>query len=146
LNDILTPDFRPKGQWRVYKSYADITGTLLEVRASENIDGVAGINESEETARILLGNNFYRKGSQAGSAAIGNIEISLAGLDKAQYLYPKGRIKVEVFEIPETNSALPDGPVKKLELNIPVTGGAANFTIPWATWEEAYEVIITPYR
>jgi len=148
LNDILitiNSRLQPKGQWWVYKSYADITGALLEVTASQNIDGVAGINDSEKTARIILGNNFYRTGVEGN--AIGNIGVSLVGLDNATYLYPNGRIRVEVSQIPETPfAALPNGPVLKQKFYIQVADDAATFTIPWATWEDAYTVTITPYR
>ena len=145
LNDILTPALQPRGQWWVYKSYADITGTLLEVTPSKNIDGVAGINASEKTARILLGNNSYRIGLLQGDA-IGDIEVSLTGLNNAAYLFPNGRIKVEVSQIPETSGALTAGPGPKQEFDIPVVNGAANFIIPWATWRDAYTVTITPYQ
>jgi hypothetical protein len=138
LNDILTAGLQPKGQWWVYKSYADITGTLLEVTASRNIDGVAGIN-SEKTARIILGNNFYRRGVEGD--AIGNIGVSLAGLTA---LYPNGKIKVEVSEIPETIAPLLK-PILKQKFYIKIVNDAANFTIPWATWNEAYTITITPY-
>jgi hypothetical protein len=147
LNDILISSssrLQPRGQWWVYKSYADITGVLLEVTASQNIDGIAGINASEKTARILLGNNFYRKGVEGD--AIGNIGVSLVGLNNAAYLCPNGRIVVEVSQIPETFSALPDGPVLKQKFYIQVANDAANFTIPWATWNDAYTITITPYR
>ena len=144
LNDILTPSLQPRGQWWVYKSYADITGVLLEVTASQNIDGVAGINASEQTARILLGNSFYRTGLQGD--AIGDIEVSLTGLNNAAYLFPNGRLKAEVSQIPETSGALPAGPGPKQEFNIQVTNGAANFIIPWATWRDAYTITITPYQ
>jgi hypothetical protein len=119
---------------------------LLEVTASTNIDGVAGINASQKTARILLGNNFFRRGSRPGSDEIGNIGISLVGLDNAAYLCPSGRIKVEVFQIPETSSALPDGPELKQKFYIEVDDNAAYFTIAWETWADAYTIKITPYR
>jgi len=144
LNNILTSSRQPKGQYWVYKSYADITGSLREVTASQNIDGVAGIDASEKTARILLGNNFYRTGVQGNE--IGNIGISLVGLNKVSYLNPNRRIVVEVYQIQETTVALYTGPVLKQEFYIWVVNGAASFTIPWATWGDAYAIIITPYR
>ena len=143
LNDILTTSRQRKGQWWVYKSYADITGALLEVTASLNIDGVAGVNDSEKTARIILGNNFYRQGVTGNN--IGNIGVSLAGLNNAKYLWPNGRIVVEVSKIPETTSYL-----NWLEIDplfyVQVANGAAYFTIPWDTWEDAYTITIRPYR
>jgi len=145
LNDILTSGLSRRGRWWVYKSYADITGALLRITASTNIDGVAGINEQEKTARILLGNNFYRNNETGQGETVKQIGVSLTGLDNAAYLCPSGKVRVEVYRIEETRFAS-TGPVLKKKFFVRVADGAATFTIPWDNWNDACTIKITPYN
>jgi hypothetical protein len=56
LNGLLTKDSREKRSlWWAFKLYADITGDILHLNGSANIDGVAGLDSENKIIRMVLG-------------------------------------------------------------------------------------------
>ena len=77
LSGLLTHDGKRerRSTWYAYERYAKITGTLVEVMPSGNVDGVAGV-DGGGTVRILLGNHSDRRTSRSSTCTSPGIAAS----------------------------------------------------------------------
>lgn len=134
LDDTLTPDSATTGQWWTYKTYADMTGTLVSTVPSARIDGVASKDAAKQSALILLGN----KGSY-----IGNVDVNISHVDSAAYLVgSNGRVHVTVSQI--GNSDPITAPSVTLSLDAAVQNQSIQFSIPWTYAANAYKIELVP--
>ncbi|GGG83145.1 hypothetical protein GCM10010918_45870 [Paenibacillus radicis (ex Gao et al. 2016)] len=134
LDDILTPDSQKKGQWWTYKSYADMTGTLVATVPSAKIDGVASKDAAQQSARILLGN----KGGY-----IGNVDVSINQLNSASYLVgANGKVRVSVSRIHNVDPVTAPDVVQVFDAT--VTNQSILVSIPWLYAMDAYSITLSP--
>ncbi|MGG6309310.1 carbohydrate-binding protein [Paenibacillus macerans] len=134
LDDTLTPDSATKGQWWTYKTYADMTGTLVATVPSAKIDGVASKDAAKQSALILLGN----KGGY-----IGNVDVSISRFESAAYLVgSNGRVHVTVSQIGNADPVT--APSVTLSLDAAVQNQSIQFSIPWTYAANAYKITLEP--
>ncbi|ANE47104.1 hypothetical protein SY83_13475 [Paenibacillus swuensis] len=127
-------NYLKKGQWWAYKSYADITGTIVDVSSdSMNFDGVAGKDASLNQAQIVLGNRLNDTGL---------IDININRLDQASYLINNGQVRVVVKKIPYNNNGEVNTPITVLNEVLNVNNNSVTLTIDWLTAQDGYVVTL----
>ena len=129
LDGIMTESGRaPRAVWHTYKAYADITGQLVDLKPTNTVTGIAGIDRSKNTMTLLLGKD---------SGSTENIKVNV------NKWFRKGKAEIMVQKIPATGSNqlfnLPDQ--KKLIKQI-TPNNEIHFEIPEFNAGEAYKVVI----
>lgn len=132
LNGILTPDTRqPRSAWWVYKGYADITGNLVQLQPSVNVNGIAGIDAGKKYARILLG----RKGGVA------SISLDISNLDQCAFLIDSNnKVRVRAELIPNNGWNSLSQPSLAINSDYTVTNGQISISLPSFASGTAYVV------
>ncbi|MFC5529868.1 carbohydrate-binding protein [Cohnella yongneupensis] len=134
LDDILTTNGQKKGQWWTYKSYADMSGSLVATTPSANIDGVASKDATKHSALILLGNK---------GGVTGDIDVNVNRFDTASYLIgSNGKAHVVVTWINNLDPV--SAPTVTQTFDATVVNNAIKVTIPWNYSLDAYSIAITP--
>ncbi|OCT15485.1 hypothetical protein A8709_15530 [Paenibacillus pectinilyticus] len=133
LDDILTTSSQKKGQWWAYKSYADMSGTIVGTTASANIDGVASKDATKQSASILLGN----RGGETG-----DMDVNVINLNTAAYLINNGKTHVVVSWINNLDPLA--APVVTQSFDATVVNNAIRVTIPWNYDVDAFTIALTP--
>ncbi|HBG28627.1 MAG: hypothetical protein A2Y10_00030 [Planctomycetes bacterium GWF2_41_51] len=141
LTGLLTyPEQQPRSTWWTYKSYAEITGTLVEVMGNDNINGLAAKDAdaysvlSRPQVKILLGKR----------AGVTEDEfVLLTGLENSSYLKDdSGYIRLKVEHIPNSGwDALP-APVSVSDTLIRFAN-SINVLVPDFGPADAYIITIT---
>jgi hypothetical protein len=127
-----TGQYRPKGEWWVYRFYATQTGTVVATTPSAGYDAYA--TKDSGSARILIG----------GGRTTGNISVSLNGLDSTSGLVVDNRVRVVVQRIPDNNGGAVTGPVTVQDQVTTLNGNAAAVTIANSNVNDAYTVTLLP--
>ncbi len=130
LNGILSPvTFQPRPAWWVYRRYADITGRLVNVPASETVRGLGGVDGN--AARFLFGRV---------SGASGEVEIHFRRMN---ILIPhagySNRIHLTIERIPDCGWETLDRPIRTVDKTIDVTG-SLKISLPEFAGNDAYFV------
>jgi hypothetical protein len=125
----------PRGQWWVYRRYAQLSGRLLASTPGASADLTAAADLKAQKLRMLLG----RRGN------IGlHVEIRLDHLDALPFLAKRENVQVQVEQIPDNDGAAVTNLPIVLKETATVVDGRANFLIPWLGPRDAYAVQISP--
>lgn len=137
LGGLLThPDGNPRSTWWVYKAYADITGTLVEVKRDRSMAGLAGIDAENKTVRILLG--------RSGNAFQGN-DIHIVNLDAVPWLFEDGNVRVMAKRIPNRGWKALAEPITLTDETVRVTNDKLTLTFPGFKQHEALTIeLVSP--
>ena len=125
LDGILTPDKQPRSSWWAYKGYADITGRLVEVLPSANIDGVAGWDAKSQIARAILGRD----------GGTGDVEVEFAHVQGS-------KIHVLAQRIPASGWDALAKPETKLDADYPIEKGRLRLMLPDFGPSDAYLITL----
>jgi hypothetical protein len=131
MGGMVTNSWQPKGQWWIYKRYADQTGLQAIVTAGAQADAVAYLDAAARKAIIVVGN----KGSVTGtvSVKITNIPADLQASGSAQVL---------IENMPDGTAAV-SAPTVVSDSAMTLTGNS--LTVPWS-WSKAadgYAITLT---
>jgi hypothetical protein len=91
LDGILTSDQKPRSVWWAYKAYSELTGTIVAVRPSATIDGIACWDTKQQTIGILLGRD---------GLSLTPVRVSLLNLKATSLLSSHSDLMVVVKLIP----------------------------------------------
>ncbi len=135
LGGLLTyPDLKPRSTWWVMKAYADIVGSLVEVKPDSTMEAIAGIDEDTETIRILLGRSAY--GSE-------DDVIKIKNLDKVSWLAGLDSVHVVAKRIPNSEWDPLPAPILIMNSNVEVQQNEVRLNFPEFGHNEALEVVLT---
>ena len=95
--------FQPRAQWHVYRSYADMSGSMAPVERGGFLSGLASVNAADGKAHILLGND----GTQAFTT-----NVTIQNLSQLANYSTTGKVRVRVREIPYPASTRSQRPLK----------------------------------
>ncbi|MEV4282056.1 RICIN domain-containing protein [Actinoplanes xinjiangensis] len=136
LGNLLTHSsagqYRPKGEWWVYRFYAQQTGTAVATTASAGYDAYA--TRTGGSARILIG----------GGRTTGNIAVNLRGLNATGGVVVDNRVRVRVQRIPYDNGGAVAGPITVQDRVLTLNGNATTVTIAANTATDAYTITVLP--
>ncbi|MEQ1654299.1 MAG: hypothetical protein ABL983_02230 [Nitrospira sp.] len=119
LDGLLTRDGKPRAVWFIHQAYADLSGKLVEVMTQDrSIAGLAGFDQSMETARLILGRREV--GTLSGVATV---DVVFRNLDRFGGLSKSGSIFVRVECVPSSGTdPLENSSIIITEGNLPVKG------------------------
>jgi hypothetical protein len=87
LNGLVAPDGeKPYGAWHLYKDYAEMTGQVVGVTHSEDVNVFATFDEQTGTIRVLLGTDKNREDA---------VELVLENLSKTGAFARAGKVRVQ---------------------------------------------------
>jgi len=119
LAHLLTRDtHQPRAVWHVYKAYAELAGSMVQISPGIQIDGVAA-TDTNGTVRVVLGNN---------SGDTNSVNLTISHLDLLPYYNPTGAVRVIVRRIPNTGTAALAAPLLVSDSNINLT--TSSLTLP----------------
>jgi len=132
-NDL---NLSPTGIWWVYKRYADITGVLVgtEASADKKIDAVAGVDENDRKARIILG--------AIGAEDIGKVAVEIIGVDDAAYLVNNGDVHIVIERMPHNDGKPVSVPEIIKDESLKVINRKINVDIEWGNSSDAYAITL----
>ncbi len=131
MGGMVTNSWQPKGQWWIYKRYADQTGLQATVTAGSQADAVAYLDSAARKSIIVVGN----KGSVTGtvSVKITNIPADLQTSGSAQVL---------IENMPDGTAAV-SAPTVVSNSSMPVTGNALTVPLSWSKAADGYAITLT---
>jgi hypothetical protein len=140
LDGLLTlPELEPRSTWWVYKSYADMTGTLVKVTGDNNINGLAAKDSDagsvlrEPKAIILLGKR---------SGTITDVSVLLTGLENVSYIKNcGGNVRLIIEHIPDSGWESLSEPIVINDQVIPLSD-TMNLVLPDFGPTDAYVITI----
>lgn len=135
LTGILTPDLKPRSVWWTYKAYGDITGERVAVHPGLSVHGVAGVDEADESVRMVLGRD---EGTDA------EVRIRVDGLGGVPCLAGRKAVRIEAQRIPNTEYEPLEALEPMLDENVAVEAGSVCFTLPAFRNRDAYAVCLRP--
>jgi hypothetical protein len=130
MGGMVTSSWQPKGQWWIYKRYADQTGLQATVTAGSQADAVAYLDSATRKSIIVVGN----KGSVTGtmSVKVTNIPADLQGTGPAQVL---------IENMPDGTAAV-SAPTVVSNSSMTVTGNALTVPLSWSKAADGYAVTL----
>ncbi|WP_433796753.1 RICIN domain-containing protein [Actinoplanes sp. CA-252034] len=136
LGNLLTHDsagqYRPKGEWWVYRFYAGQTGTGVSTTASAGYDAYA--TRSSGNAKVLVG----------GGRTTGTVTVNLRNLGSTSGVVVGNQVRVRVQRIPYNSGGAVPGPVTVQDRVVTLTGDATAVTIANSTINDAYTITVLP--
>jgi hypothetical protein len=136
LGNLLTHDsagqYRPKGEWWVYRFYASQTGTTVSTTASAGYDAYA--TKDSGNAKVLVG----------GGRTTGNLTVNLQGLDSTSDVVINNQVRVRVQRIGHNNGGAVAGPTTVQDRVVTLNGNATAVTIANNTVSDAYTITVLP--
>jgi hypothetical protein len=131
MGGMVTSSWQPKGQWWIYKRYADQTGLQATVTAGAQADAVAYLDSAARKSIIVVGN----KGSVTGtvSVKITNIPADLQAGGSAQVL---------IENMPDGTTAV-SAPTVVSNVAMTMTGNALTVPLSWTKAADGYAVTLT---
>lgn len=127
LDGYITPSRKPRSIWWAQKSYADITGSIVQLAPGASIDGVAGI-DSGKVIRMVLGR--YKK-------TTGPVTVSITNLKG----YKKAAVVALFIRNTEDNELA--GPTKTKDTTVVIADGKIDIPIAAFDGGSAYQLIVT---
>jgi hypothetical protein len=124
--------YRPKGEWWVYRFYAQQTGTSVAVTPSAGYDAYA--TRTGGNAKILVG----------GGRTTGNLTVRLQNLDSTSGIVSNNQVRVRVQRIPYDNGGAVAGPATVQDRVVTLNDNATTVTIAGTTITDAYTITVLP--
>ncbi len=125
----------PRGQWWVYRRYAELTGQLLLSTPSASADVAAAAESGQKKLRLLLG--------RRGNFGL-HLEVRLEHLDALPFFTKQDTLRLQLERIPDNDGAAVSDLPMGAGQTAAVVGGRASFVIPWLSPRDAYAVQISP--
>ncbi|WP_436535938.1 RICIN domain-containing protein [Actinoplanes sp. HUAS TT8] len=136
LGNLLTHDtagqYRPKGEWWVYRFYAQQSGTTVATTASAGYDAYA--TKTAGNAKVLVG----------GGRTTGNLTVNLQALNTTSGVVINNQVRVRVQRIPSNSGGAVAGPTTVQDRVVTLTGNATSVTVANSTITDAYTVTVLP--
>jgi len=131
MGALVTNSWQPKGQYWIYKRYADQTGLQAAVTAGSQADAVAYLDAAARKSIIVVGN----KGSVTGtvSVKITNIPADLQAAGAAQVL---------IENMPDGTAAV-TAPTTVSNSSMPLTANALTVPLSWTKAADGYAITLT---
>ncbi len=146
LSGLLTADtYQPRAVWWLHKSYADgVRGRVQAVASSPQLVVLASNSMTGgNSGQILVGNwSFQATVSQTPSPS--SVKLSLTNLQSVGTIGQATSIGIQLELIPTTDIAPLSQPRLIRRTNVPITGGAAELTLPPLQAGEVFRVTFTP--
>jgi len=131
MGGMVTNSWQPKGQWWIYKRYADQTGLQAAVTAGSQADAVAYLDAAAGKSIIVVGN----KGSVTGTVSVKITNIPAA-------LQASGPPQVLIENMPDGTAAV-TAPTMVSNSAMPVTGNALTVPLTWTKAADGYAITLT---
>ena len=131
MGGMVTNSWQPKGQWWIYKRYADQTGLQAAVTAGSQADAVAYLDAAAGKSIIVVGN----KGSVTGTVSV---KVTNIPAD----LQASGPPQVLVENMPDGTAAV-TAPTMVSNSTMPVTGNALTVPLTWTKPADGYAITLT---
>ena len=130
LGGMVTNSWQPKGQYWIYKRYADQTGLQAAVTAGAQADAVAYLDAAARRSIIVVGN----KGGVTGtvSVKITNIPADLQAAGTAQ---------VQIENMPDGTAAV-TAPTVVSNSSMPFTANALTVPLTWTKAADGYAITL----
>ncbi|MEU9836754.1 RICIN domain-containing protein [Streptosporangium sp. NPDC048047] len=136
LANLLTRDssgqYRPKGEWWVYRFYGSQTGQIASVTPSSGYDAFA--TKASGEARILVG----------GGRTTGNLAVGLQRLDTVEGLVQNNQVRVVTERIPYNGGGAVAGPVTVQNTVVTLSGNGTTVNLPNNAVDDAFTVTLLP--
>ncbi|MFF0311195.1 RICIN domain-containing protein [Streptosporangium sp. NPDC004379] len=136
LANLLTRDssgqYRPKGEWWVYRFYGSQTGQIASVTPSSGYDAFA--TKASGEARILVG----------GGRTTGNLAVGLQRLDTVEGLVQNNQVRVVTERIPYNGGGAVAGPVTVQNTVVTLSGNGTAVNLPNNAVDDAFTVTLLP--
>ena len=131
MGGMVTSSWQPKGQWWIYKRYADQTGLQATVTAGSQADAVAYLDSAARKSIIVVGN----KGSVTGtvSVKVTNIPADLQAAGAAQVL---------IENMPDGTAAV-SAPTVVSNSSMTVTGNSLTVPLSWTKAADGYAITLS---
>jgi hypothetical protein len=123
------------GNWYAYQAYGNITGQLVNVAPSANVDGIAGQDASLQRAYSVFGRN----GTTATTKFVFN-NIS----SSAPYLIVGGQIHVNAYLLTNDNGAGSSGPAQVIDTGYTVSSNSITVTFDNLGSDQVAIIQLTP--
>jgi hypothetical protein len=124
--------YQPKGEWWVYRFYAQQTGTAVATMASAGYDAYA--TKTDGNAKVLIG----------GGRTTGTLTVGLQGLNTTTGIVAGNQVRVQVHRIPHNNGGAVTGPAMVQDQVVTLNGNATTVTIANGTVTDAYTITVLP--
>ncbi|GIM93673.1 RICIN domain-containing protein [Paractinoplanes toevensis] len=124
--------YQPKGEWWVYRFYAQQTGAGVATTPSAGYDAYA--TKAAGNAKVLVG----------GGRTTGNLTVNLQGLDTTSGVVTGNQVRVRVQRIPYNSGGAVAGPTTVQDRVVTLTGNATTVTIANNTVTDAYTITVLP--
>ncbi len=135
LDGVLGEGGGPRGQWWVYRRYAEMDGRLLGSTPGTNVEVVAAASLAARRLDILLG--------RRGGAGL-RVVVRLENLEALPFLAGGQPVQITVEQVPENGGAV----VTQLPVLLRGTAGRprgdVEFLLPWLEADDAYTVRVSP--
>ncbi|WP_432901622.1 cellulose binding domain-containing protein [Micromonospora matsumotoense] len=136
LGNLLTHNsagqYQPKGEWWVYRFYAQQTGVAVATTASAGYDAYA--TKAAGDAKILVG----------GGRTTGNIAVNLQGLNSTSGIVSDNRARILVQRIPYNNGGAVTGPTTVQDQVVTLTNNGTVVNIANNDVNDAYTITVLP--
>jgi hypothetical protein len=107
--------------WYAYQAYANITGRLVNVTPTSNVDGIAGQDSTLQQAYSVFGRN----------SSPGTINITFSNISGgANYLTATGSIHVNAFQLQNDSGSGSSGPVQIINTDYTVSADQIVVVVP----------------
>ena len=137
LTGILTQSngtWTTSGNWWAMRTYADMTGTLLNTSGQVGSTAIsASIDSTNKRAVAIIGDS---------NGYTGNATITFNGASSASWLAGNGSVKVVVDRIPD--QAQLGSPQVVYSQNVNVSGGAITVPVTFQATHDAFAIYLTP--
>jgi hypothetical protein len=124
--------YQPKGEWWVYRYYAQQTGTIVASTTSPAYDPFA--TKANGSARVLVG----------GGGTTGNIAVTLQNLNAVTGIVQNNQVRVLVERIPYNGGGAVTGPVTVQDSVITLSGNATVINLPHTNADDTFTITLLP--
>jgi len=136
LGNLLTRDasgqYQPKGEWWVYRFYAQQTGTIVGSTPSSSYDPFA--TKTTGSARVLVG----------GGGATGNVAVDLRNLNATSGIVQNNQVRALVQRIPYNSGGAVTGPVTVQDTVVTLSGNGTTVNLPHTNADETFTITLLP--
>jgi len=124
--------YQPKGEWWVYRFYAQQTGLVSSVTPSPAYDAFA--TKDNGNAKILIG----------GGGTTGNLAVNILGLNTTSGIVQNNQLRVVVNRIPYNNGGAVSGPIQHSNTVVTLSNNGTTVNLPHSDINETFTIELRP--
>ena len=124
--------YQPKGEWWVYRFYAQQTGLISSVTPSPAYDAFA--TKDNGNAKILIG----------GGGTTGNLAVNIQGLNTTSGIVQNNQLRVVVNRIPYNNGGAVSGPIQHSNTVVTLSNNGTTVNLPHSDINETFTIELRP--